>query len=355
MTQLFIPGPVDVAPEVLSAQARPMLPYDSQEFNAILNRCEDRLKILFNTSRRVFLIPAGIVDLQEAALNNFGSGKILICTQGPESERWLEIALLLGKTADQLFFDYGKAIDIERLQSRLVSEQYGTVCFAQADLVTGVENPIQPIVEAIRSVSPETLILVDATATIAAVPLNVDEWGMDFIFGASHFGLALPPGLTLAVASPRAMETARRLKPQTWRLNFLRLERALAHTEPQTYLPQSLVFALDLQLERILIEGLDARYRRHEVLATHLQEWGGDHQIPLFAPVGYRSRVSTTFLNQSGIPIENLNTFLIQRGMLIANGFGRLKDKTFRIGAMGEIKPADLKRLLNTIDEYLQK
>lgn len=41
--------------------------------------------------------------------------------------------------------------------------------------------------------------------------------------------------------------------------------------------------------------------------------------------------------------------------MLIANGFGRLKDKTFRIGAMGEIKPADLEWLLNTIDEYLQK
>jgi len=35
MAPMFVPGPVDVAPEVLAAQAKPMMPHRSKDFEAI--------------------------------------------------------------------------------------------------------------------------------------------------------------------------------------------------------------------------------------------------------------------------------------------------------------------------------
>jgi aspartate aminotransferase-like enzyme len=41
--------------------------------------------------------------------------------------------------------------------------------------------------------------------------------------------------------------------------------------------------------------------------------------------------------------------------MRIANGYGALKGKTFRIGHMGELTPTDVEELLSAMDEFLGK
>jgi aspartate aminotransferase-like enzyme len=41
------------------------------------------------------------------------------------------------------------------------------------------------------------------------------------------------------------------------------------------------------------------------------------------------------------------------RKIRLANGYGDLKGKTFRIAHMGEIQPSDVTDLLNAIDEYM--
>ena len=41
--------------------------------------------------------------------------------------------------------------------------------------------------------------------------------------------------------------------------------------------------------------------------------------------------------------------------MRIANGYGPLKDKTFRIAHMGETQMEDIEKLLAAMEEYLKK
>jgi aspartate aminotransferase-like enzyme len=72
----------------------------------------------------------------------------------------------------------------------------------------------------------------------------------------------------------------------------------------------------------------------------------------LFACEGYRSQTVTTVVNRAGLDISALNKFLLERGMRIANGYGKLKGKTFRIAHMGEIHMADIEVLLSALDEY---
>ena len=50
---------------------------------------------------------------------------------------------------------------------------------------------------------------------------------------------------------------------------------------------------------------------------------------------------------------SELNEELQKRGYLIANGYGDLKDKTFRISHMGDYTQEDIRDLLKNIDEIL--
>ena len=67
MTQLFIPGPVNVDPEVAAAQTKEMLPHRSAEFEALFRGAEAKLRDLFFTETRVFITASSGTGLHEAA------------------------------------------------------------------------------------------------------------------------------------------------------------------------------------------------------------------------------------------------------------------------------------------------
>jgi aspartate aminotransferase-like enzyme len=115
----------------------------------------------------------------------------------------------------------------------------------------------------------------------------------------------------------------------------------------------SLIYALDAQLDHILTEGREERYARHAAMAERVQSWVLEHDLGLYAPEGYRSKTVTTVINNLELDITALNEFLLSRGMRIANGYGPLKDKTFRIAHMGETQIEDIKRLLAAMDDYM--
>ncbi len=96
MSQLFIPGPVDLAPEVLESMAKPMIPHRSPEFDALFRKNEDHLKKAFMTETRVFQPPSSRSGMQEAGIRNFVQKSILSCVNGAFSERWYKVAISNG-------------------------------------------------------------------------------------------------------------------------------------------------------------------------------------------------------------------------------------------------------------------
>ena len=76
MPRMFVPGPVDVADEILQAQAAPMLPHRSKEFEALYRRASEKAQGLFFTQYRVFLTASSGTGLQEAAIRNFVDKKV---------------------------------------------------------------------------------------------------------------------------------------------------------------------------------------------------------------------------------------------------------------------------------------
>ena len=165
---------------------------------------------------------------------------------------------------------------------------------------------------------------------------------------------ALPPGLAFAAVSDRALERAAQVPHRGWYFDLLLLEKYHRRNYTPATPAISLLYALDFQLDRILSEGIEARQARHEQMSILVQRWAQEN-FALFAAEGYRSRTVTAIRNTQEMDIPALNEHLGQYEMTLANGYGPLKDKTFRIGHMGETQPSDVEELLKYIDEYRTK
>ena len=355
MSPMFVPGPVDVDPDVLKAQAQPMLPHRSQEFEAIFRRAWEKSRQLFFTQARVFVVTASGTGLQEAAVRNFAKRDILACVNGAFSQRWYDVAQSNGKQVDRLEAEWDQPVTPERVSQALQGKHYEMVMVVHNETSTGLQNPVEEIAAAARAASPDTLICVDAVSSLGGARIEMDAWGLDMVLTSSQKCLALPPGLALAAVSDRAMDYAQQVPDRGWYFDLVRLEKHMNKDSTPATPALSLIYALDYQLDRILAEGLEARFARHSAMAQRVQNWAAGHGLEIFAPEGYRSQTVTTIANTRGIDVVGLNAFLGERDMRIANGYGPLKGKTFRIAHMGEIQMADIESLLAAMDAYLGK
>lgn len=355
MSPLFVPGPVDVNQEVLDAQAQAMLPHRSEQFEAIFQRVSDKALQLFNTQSRVLIFTSSGTGLQEAAVRNLSKEIILSCVNGAFSQRWHDVALTNGKQADLLEVEWGSPISPDLVSEALRNKEYELITIVHNETSTGVLNPIQEIASAVRTQSPQTLICVDAVSSLGGSEIRMDDWGLDLVLASSQKCLALPPGLALAGVSERAMEYARQVPHRGWYFDLVRMDlHRLKDSTPATP-ALSLIYALDVQLEHILSEGLDQRYSRHSIMARRVQEWAHANGFKLFALDGYRSPTVTTLSNTLNIDLGGLNKYLSSKDMRIAGGYGRLKGKTFRIAHMGETQLSDIESLLSALGEYIRQ
>jgi aspartate aminotransferase-like enzyme len=353
MSPMFVPGPVDVAPEILAEQARPMLPHRGKDFEAIFQRCDEKARKLFYTQSRVFLATSSGSGMQEAGIRNFVQENVLCCVNGAFSQRWFDVAVANGKKPDMLEASWGQAITPDMLAAKLAQKHYEAVTIVHNETSTGVENPVREMCEVVKSLSPDTLILVDAVSSLGGVKIEMDAWGIDFLLTSSQKCLALPPGLALAGTNDRALKKAETVSNRGWYFDLLLMEKhRLKDSTPMTPV-MPLIFALDKQLDRIFAEGLENRFARHAAMAERLLGWAIDHGLTPFADKNYRSKTVSTINNVKGWNISELNKFLMGRGLRIANGYGIAKDKTFRVAHMGEIQMTDLEALLAAFEAYV--
>ncbi len=207
----------------------------------------------------------------------------------------------------------------------------------------------------VHEISPDTLILVDAVSSLGGVKIETDAWGLDFVLTSSQKCLALPPGMSFAAVSDRCLTKAETVNNRGWYFDLLRLEKhRIKNSTPMT--PSvSLIWALNTQLDNMLAEGLENRYARHQAMANRVQSWAFEHGMEPLAPEGYRSKTVSTIKNLRGVDIGALNQYLLSKGMCIANGYGDLKNKTFRIAHMGETQMHHVDELLDAFEAFLEK
>jgi predicted phosphoserine aminotransferase len=355
--RLFIPGPTDVAPEVLAAQTAPMIGHRSDEFEALFAKCEEQLRTLFYTNARVYIVAASGTGLQEAAIRNLVARRVMCFVNGAFSQRWADVASGCDKEVVRVDIPWNTAVKPEQvteaLDKALAEGPVEAITVVHNETSTGVMSPIREIAAAVHNVSPETLVLIDAVSSFSGTRIETDAWGLDVVLTSSQKALAVPPGLALCAVSDRALAKAEMVKGRGWYFDFVRLEKALKKSTTPATPAISLMRSLSVQLDRIFAEGLDVRFARHARLAERTQRWAIANGFELMAEEGYRSHTLTTVTNTRGISVKHLNAYLARHDMEISNGYGDYKDKAFRIAHMGEVQEEDLDRLFTAIESYL--
>lgn len=349
--RLFIPGPVEVRSEILAEMSRPLIGHRGPEMVDLLNRIRPRLRTLMGTRHEVLVGTCSGSALLEAAVRNLVRERCLALTCGAFSERWAEIARECGRAVDTLAVEWGEPNLPEDLDRGLRSGSCEAVMVVHNESATGLTNPLDGIAEVMRR-HPDVLSLVDAVTSLGGLPLEVDRLGIDVCVASSQKALALPPGLALASVSDRAFERAERMPGKGFVFDFTRMRRSAEKGQTPATPSVSHLYALDRQLDDILAEGLEARWKRHAALGRRCRQWALEH-FALFPRQGYESDTVTCVRNTSGLDVERMRLALAQRGFVISNGYGRLRQQTFRIGHMGDVRVRDLEELLGTLDEIL--
>lgn len=350
----FIPGPSWVHPDVLRAQARAPIGHRDQFTGEIGVQCEAGLKAIFQTESRVYISTSSGSGMMEAAVRNLVHSRCLHLVCGAFSERWYTMSAGCGKAPDRIDAVLGEGTPAEKLEAHLKSNApYEAIFITHSETATGVVNPLEDICRVARAF-PDMLICVDTVSSMAGVSIPVDAWGIDYCVTSSQKCFSLPPGLAFASVSPRCLEKAATVSNRGWYFDFLNLEK---HA-PKGYYPSTpaitLMYALAHQLARILSEGLPQRWLRHAQMAERVQNWVAAN-MDFFAHEGYRSPTVTTVRNTRAISFAELAAFLAQHGFAIANGYGDLKETTFRIAHMGDMPMAKVDELLDVLTAFLKR
>lgn len=353
--RLFNPGPVEVRPEVLDAQSQLMIGHRTQEFQELFGSVQGKLRRLFNTDYRVYVLASSGTGIWEAAVRNAVPERTLSFVNGAFSARWANVVEACGREAVRVEIPWGEGVTPDLVKESL--REHGPVdaiTLAHNETSTGVISPIDEISAVVHEEASDTFVFVDAVSSVAGTEIRFDDWGLDLLLTSTQKALACPPGVAVAPVSDRVLERAETIEGRGWYFDFLLLERYLQRNMTPATPAVSLLYALDTQLTHILDEeGAEERYARHQALAIQTREWALSRGFGLFAAEGFRSPTVTTVANTREIDVGELNAFLRQRGMIISNGYGKLKGQTFRIAHMGDTTAEEMSHLLNTIDEFL--
>lgn len=357
--KLFIPGPVDVAPETLAALGGPAIGHRGGDFEELYASIQPGLKKICMTERPVFLSTSSAWGVMEGSVRNLVQKKVLNLCCGAFSDKWYEVALACGKSAEKIQVEWGEPIDPEAVRAKLAEGGFDAVTLVHNETSTGVLNPLKEIAEVVRSFD-DVMLIVDTVSSLSALPIPCDELGIDVMLAGVQKAFAIPPGLAVFVTSERAQERAARTEGRGYYFDFLEFAKndAKNNTPSTSAIPH--LYALKERVDHIHEEGLENRYARHEITNAMIHEWGNRHGIEILPPKGYRSKTLTCFKTPENLDLQNfIKALKTVHNFAINGGYGKIKGTTFRISNMGNETKETMAELITALDtelpNYLKK
>lgn len=356
----FLPGPTEVRPEVLQAMTRPMIPHRGAEFEALFERVQRGLQTVFGTSRPVFISTSSATGLMEAGIRCAPPGRVLALVNGAFSGRFAHIAEACGRDVTRLEVPWGEVHDPEEVSRALASGDCALLTVVHSETSTGALNDVHQISDVAHAHGVTCLI--DSVSGVGGAELKFDEWGLDYVLTGSQKAIAIPPGLAFAVASEqfmrRAAEQGAAASARGVYFDLVEFEAYARKNQAPNTPALSLYYALDVQLDAIMREGMEERWKRHARMLAFTHAWvqrlaatvPGLHCLPAFAR---SSPTVSTIVLPDGVTSDRVVAGVAAEGFTIGAGYGKLKSGTIRIGHMGDHSLATLRPCLDACGRVL--
>lgn len=357
---LLGPGPSTVNPRVLRVMATPLVGHLDPNFLEIMSRTQELLRYVFQTENEltVPISGTGSAAMEASVANTIEPGdSVLIAAHGYFGLRLAEMAARYTDDVETLTCPWGEVFSAATIKEALDKRPAKIVGIVHAETSTGALQPIKEIADVVHAQGG--ILIVDTVASLAGVPVKVDEWDIDVCYSGSQKCLSCPPGASPITFGPRAVEVLnnRKTKVANWYLDLTGIgkywgkERTYHHTAPI-----SSIYALYEGLRLIAEEGIENSWARHQANAEMLWEGLEDMDLTMHVDPKYRIHALTTVRVPGGIDEAAIRSQLMSDyNIEISGGLGELKGKVWRIGLMGhssrkenvELLLAALRRLLN--------
>jgi aspartate aminotransferase-like enzyme len=354
--KLFTVGPVACYPEVLDAMGHQMFSHRSKEYLELHFDTVKRLQAYIETKNPIFLFSSTGTGFMEASVLNCVKEKLLICVNGSFGKRYADVAVANGRKTVVLAPPLGEPVDPVVLAKALDADpEIEAVALTHNETSAGLINPLPDLTEVVRERGK--LIFVDAVSSMGGTELKVDEWGIDICFSSSQKCLGVPPGIGIGSVSERALNASEAAVNKGWYFDLKNWEKyhSSGRGTPMTSaIPQ--VAGLNAALKMIDERGgrdwyFDLFKRRNEKIRKGVAAIG----FSMFPREGYESPTVSCIKTPKGL--TGLAVYEAMRGedFELAQGYGVLKESSFRIGNMGYILDEDIGLMLEALGRVRDK
>ena len=347
---LQIPGPTNVPDRILRAIDSPTIDHRGPEFVALGKGVLQDVRSIFKTESHVIIYSGSGTGAWEAALVNTMSpgDQVLMYETGQFSALWRNLAIKLGLEPVYIEGDWRRGVDAAAIEARLVEDKQHkikAVGVVHNDTATGITSNVQAVRKAMDAANHPALLMADTVSSLGAIDFRHDEWGVDVTIGGSQKGLMLPPGLSFNAVSEKALAVSKAtggLPRSYWDWDDMLTANAggMFPYTPGTNLLYGLREAIDMLHE----EGLDnvfARHVRHgEATRRAVAAWGLELQPVV--PEEYSNAVTTIRMPEGNSADAFRKVVLDNFNMSLGSGLGKVADKVFRIGHLGDFNDLTL-------------
>ena len=353
---LRTPGPIPISDDILEIMSSPMINHRGPEFADLLSSTTEKLKTIFSTIEDMYIITgSGTGAMEAAVVNTMSPGdKILNLSVGTFGDRFGQIANLYGAEVPNIKFPSGTAVAPDKVRDTLNSDpSIKSVLVTHNETSTGVTNDIESIAKIVKNEFGK-LLLVDGISSVASIPMLTDTWGCDVVASASQKGWMLPPGLAFISFSKSAWDANKKAKMPRFYFDLNQYRSYLEKGQPPYTPAISVMFALEVALQKLLDEGMDQVFKRHTNIANLTREGIINLGLSLFPDERVASDTVTAVEVPTGIDGAMLTKIMREEhNVILAGGQAELTGKIFRIGHMGYCLPAEIQDVLKSLDKTL--
>jgi len=353
--KLFTVGPVACYPEVLKEMGGQMYSHRSEEYRKIHYETVKQLQDFLETENEVFLFSSTGTGFMEASVRNCVEKSMLCCINGEFGRRFSEVATANGKEVVKVEPPIGKPITPEMLDEALSKHpEAEAVAITHNETSLGIINPLKELAAVAKKYGK--LVFVDAVSSMGGTEIKVDEWGLDICFSSSQKCFGVPPGLAIGSVSKEALKRSETAKNKGWYFDLKLWEKDQKEgrgTPVTSVIPQ--IAGLNKILKLVEQWGGKKWYfnlylERNRRIRSGLENLG----LSLFPEKGYESPTVSCVNAPKGTDGTTIYQKMRGKGFELAQGYGSVRDRTFRIGNMGYIELQDIDMMLESLGETLK-
>ena len=352
--KLFTVGPVACYPEVLESMGMQMVSHRSKEYTDIHYQTVELLQKFLETEKPIFLFSSTGTGFMEASVRNCVKEKMIVCVNGSFGQRYAEVAMANGKEAVIIETKLGEPVQPEMIEAVLEAEpDVEAVAITHNETSTGLINDLPKLTKVCND--HDKLVFVDGVSSMGGTELKVDEWGIDICFSSSQKCFGVPPGIGIGSVSQRALDISAEMPNKGWYFDLKVWEKnhkGRKGTPMTSTIPQ--IAGLNTALKMVeQMGGKQAYFDLYKKRNTAIRKGIKKHGMDTYPMKGYESPTVSCIAAPEDMSGPEVYNGMREHGFELAQGYGKLKETTFRIGNMGWIPDEYISEMLEALGKVV--